>query len=254
MSIPDPNIFRLPLVATPTGSNKAWSILMRGRPAGSPGYWRHVDYTSYARELAPNSMLEALMPLSRRDDLYRAKYAEEFVQLILRSRLRDRFLAWDPHNAYETATLQFPGLGDSYREITVGDLVVYTSADPLVLQRTEFGSRTFNLSIDTALQQVNFSGGSVSYTLTNGLSSHIVLIPGLTIRLRFNTTIPVHNVVYTYSSGVLIDWVSLWDRVSKSEVTWSSPVLKDHWENNVLWTERLAAFILSTLEQMERAH
>ena len=244
----DPYTFRLPQVSTATGTNKAWSILFRGFPGDNPAYSRYVDPAVFEKS---TPMLDAVAPPGIGDTLYRARQADELIGVLLRSSLRARFLAWDVSNTYEKATLVPPPPGATYRETTAGTVTIFTQAEDTDLAAKGVAHKTFLITIDTAAEELSFDTTTLPYTMTNGLSSHLVLCPGLTIRLRFPTMLATHQVIYEYALRVNMDWESLLARIETIDTEWGDTGLNAIWSTHWLWTERLAAYLLNALEASE---
>jgi hypothetical protein len=231
-----------------TGINKAWSILFRGFPGGNPAYSRHVDPAVF-KDSTP--MLDALVPPGIGDTLYRSRQADELIGVLSRSSLRGRFLSWDVSNTYEKAVLVAPPSGETYRETTAGTVTIFTQAVDDDLAAEGISHKTFLITIDTVSEELSFDTTTLPYTMTNGLSSHIVLCPGLTIRLRFPTMLSTHQVVYEYALCVNMDWESLLNRIEIVDTAWGDTDLHTIWSSHWLWTERLAAYLLNALEASE---
>jgi len=229
-------------------TNKAWSILFRGIPGTDPSYSRHVDPAVFEESTA---LLDALVPPGFGDTLFRAVQADELIGNILRSSLRDRFLTWDPNNTYEKASLVYPALGAVYRETTAGDVTIYTAADDAELQTQGFAHKKWALVIDTVAEDVSYDDVTLPYTISNGLTSHVILSSGLAIQMRFPTMLSEHNVIYDYAAPVNMDWETLLTRIEDVPVTWKDPEFQKIWSEHWVWTERLAAFTFNALETSE---
>ena len=224
--------------------NKAWSILFRGIPGSTPEYSRHVDPAAFE---ASTEMLDAVAPPGFGDSLYRAVQADELIGVILRSSFRDMFLAWDNYNTYEKSSLVRPPAGATYRETTAGDVTIYTAANDAELQAQGFAHKKWALVIDTVAEDVSYDDVTLPYTISNGLTSHIILSPGLAIQMRFPTMLSEHNVIYDYATSIDMDWKAVLDRIEDTPVNWEHPEFKKTWSEHWVWTERLAAFVFNAL-------
>jgi hypothetical protein len=196
-------------------------------------------------------MLDALVPPGIGDTLYRFRQADELIGVLSRSSLRSRFLAWDVSNTYEKAVLVPPPPGETYRETTAGTVTIFTQAIENDLAAEGISHKTLSITINTVAEELSFDTTVLPYTMTNGLSSHIVLCPGLTIRLRFPTMLSTHQVIYEYALRVNMDWESLLNRIEKVDTAWGDTDLREIWSTHCLWTERLAAYLLNALEASE---
>ena len=161
------------------------------------------------------------------------------------------FLAWDPSNTYEKASLVHPVLGASYRETTGGTVNIYTAADDAELQVQGFAHKKWALVMDTVAEDVSYDDVTLPYTISNGLTSHIILFSGLAIQMRFPTMLSEHNVIYDYATPVNMDWETLLTRIEDAPVTWKDPEFQKIWSEHWVWTERLAAFTFNALETSE---
>ena len=229
-------------------TNKAWSILFRGVPAADPSYARHVDPQVFGESTV---LLDALVPPGIGDTLFKSVQADELIGNILRSSLRDRFLAWDPNNTYEKASLVYPPLGPLYRETSAGTVTIYTAADEDELRAYGFAHKKWSLVIDTVSEDVSYDDVTLPYTISNGLTSHIILSPGLAIQIRFPTMLSEHTVIYDYALPVNMDWETLLTRIEDVPVTWKDQEFHKVWSEHWVWTERLAAFTFNALETSE---
>ena len=229
-------------------TNRAWSILFRGVPGDTPEYSRHVDPAVFE---ASTAMLDAVVPPGFGDSLYRSVQADELIGIILRSSFRDRFLAWDINNTYEKASLVQPPGGATYRETTAGTVNIYTAANDAELQTRGFAHKKWALVIDTVAEDISYDDVTLPYTISNGLTSHIILSPGLTLQMRFPTMLSEHNVIYDYAVSIDMDWEALLTRMEGAEVTWKDPEFQKVWSEHWVWTERLAAFVFNALEASE---
>jgi len=229
-------------------NNVAWSVLASGVPVGP--YGRLVDpnavnwLTGTARE-----MVNVLVPYN--DNLLRSLYVEELVQLTLRSSLRSRLLDLDPVQSYTKAPLLFPEPGAQYKEIA-DSLTFFTSADEDALRRRGQGEIYTMFSIDMGTSRFTSDFGSETFVMASGLSSPIILVPGLILQFRETTALPAHSGEYRYILRSSVDWPALLSRLQMSKPVWSSQDLRQIWEQDVLWTDRIAAYVMSTVELMKR--
>ena len=88
--------------------NKSWAVLVREKKAGNSKYYRKFDKNVYKKELKYDQLLDLLMPYAPDDHVGRAKGAEDLIQLVLTSQLRDEFLEMDSNNTYEKSKMLFP--------------------------------------------------------------------------------------------------------------------------------------------------
>ena len=197
-------------------------------------------------------MLDVLVPFQ--DNLLRAYYSEELIKLILKSPFRDRLLEFDPLNTYEKTDLVFPEPGEAITFLEEPTpMTIHTAADEEVLLQDGRGSVALDCSADPVTEVLTHNFGTEDFTVTNGLSSHIVLLPGLTIRLQsdFATADP-YVFKYTYSIRPRVDWIDMLRKAGDVDRIWADPELKNIWDKDPLWTNRLAAFAVSTVELFYR--
>jgi hypothetical protein len=233
--------------------NRIWSILSKGQPYGNPAFSRKVTPQAYdALRSEGRGMLDALQPYN--DELFRAVHAEYVGQFLLRSQLRDRALALDPANSYEKALLQFPDPGAVISPISITDpFTVNTTVDDWELARQGTGLVTFNCTVDTVASTLAVYDNVFPYTVTNGLSSAIRVFPGLTLRFRSDFAALSYEFVYQYALPSVVDWPALRTRVANVTPIWESEDLKRIWLEDPRWDQRLAAFIMATVELFNRA-
>jgi hypothetical protein len=234
-------------------TNRIWSILSKGQPYGNPEFTRKVTPSVYDDDNDEGrSMLDALAPYN--DELLRAVYAEYVGQFLLGSQLRDRALDLDPVNTYGRARMQFPPPGPRISPILVTDpFSIHTTADPEELLDQGTGLVQFTATVDTGANTFTADGDVIPYTVTNGLSSAIEVFPGLDLRLRSDFAAPTYEFVYRYTLPAAVRWDMLRNRIGYVTPTWSTPDLEAVWDTDPRWDQRLAAFVMSTMELCNRA-
>lgn len=233
-------------------TNVIYSVLSRGLPYGNPAFGRFVQETAYAYENTEGlPMLGALTPYN--DDLLRAVCAERLTQFLWSSELHDRAQAFDPNNSYDRVLLQFPLPGPEILEIAVTDPFSITVIDDkdIILDR---GDGRFELEcvVDSMAQTLTCNNQVFTYTVTNGLSSKIGIIPGLSIRIRSDFAAANYRFIIRYTVPAALDWTMIRRRTEITTPVWTDPTLALIWSQDPRWDQRLAAYIMSTVELFSR--
>jgi len=246
--------------------NRIWSILLKGvQPyspvsrtvtaadyAANPGwtelfasyfgtFTRKVTKGAYRRSVLYEPALDALV--DRNSPILSCLYAEQLVQLLLASDLREDVLAFDSKQLYERATLTFPSAS------------VVTSATPVEVYHSsrgacdvleEEGIVSVGVSVDPVAQVAVVDGVSQSFQVTGRLSSYIELIENRYI--RFQETLPssAFQFVVIYTGGLSVDWPGMLTAVTPVERTlrWTNQTWHTMWEEDGNWINRLAAITM----------
>ena len=234
-------------------TNRIYSIFSRGLPYGDPSFGRFVQENAYDySQTSGAAMLAALVPYN--DQFLRAVYAEHLTQFLWRSNLRDRAEEMDPVNSYEKATVQFPEPGSEIIDVGITDpFDVHVTADVDTL--LERGDGRFELAclVDSGAQTLTYNNQVFSYTVSNGLSSKIGIIPGLSVKLRSDFAAPTYSFILRYTLPARLDWNALRESVGKTKPVWTDPVLALIWEEDPRWDQKLAAYVMSAVELFNRA-
>jgi hypothetical protein len=216
--------------------NIAWSVLVRGRP-NSLAQCRRVTPAVYKEDAAWLSVLNTLAPDYRTvAGFFRI---EQLVQLVLRSRLRERLLAFDPVNTYEKATLTFPPPGFAHN-------------CPLPLTFLDRGSPEVSFAytclLIPSMLQWSTPEGETTYTVTEGLTSALPLSYDKALRLRG----PFGEVEYrfdvAYTPRLEVDWTALKTNLQARPIPWQDAALEAIWRDDFSWVEQLAAVIQAVIE------
>lgn len=235
-------------------TNRIYSIFSRGLPYGNSCYSRFVDQTAYKYENTEGqAMLSALVPYNN-DEYLRAVYAEHLTQFLWNSQMRPRAVQLDPYNGYDKANMLFPAPGSEViKPSVIEPFEVIIVSNPEVLAGRGNGRFEMACVVNAVSNTLTYAGDSFSFTITNGLSSKIGLIPGMDLRIRsdFANTEYVFTIRHTLPERVI--WDMIRDRVGKAKPVWTDPSLALIWEEDSRWDQRLAAYMMSTVELFDRA-
>lgn len=233
-------------------TNQIYSILSRGLPYGNPDFSRFVQETAYAYENeAGRDMLAALTPYN--DDMLRAVCAERLTQFLWASDLRERAADLDPNNSYDKAAMQFPEPGSEIIEISVTDpFTITVVADEDVLLDRGDGRFELECVVDSLAQNLTYNSQVFSYTVTNGLSSKIGIIPGLDIKIRSDFAAAQYVFIIRHTLPASLDWSMIRRRTELTTPVWTDPSLALIWNQDPRWDQRLAAYVMSTVELFKR--
>ena len=216
--------------------NIAWSVLVRGQATGL-AQCRRVTPTAYKADPAWSAVLDTLVPDYRAvTGLFRV---EQLVQLVLRSSLRERLLAYDPINTYEKALIAYPSPG-----------LAHTC--PLPLFFTDSSRRDVSFAYSCMLSPLRLTwltpDGVVAYTVTDGLTSHLPLSYDKTIRLRGPFPLAVYQLDVAYTPKLEMDWQALLVQLKTCVIPWQDNDLRAIWQGDFSWVEQLAAVVQEVVE------
>jgi len=234
-------------------TNRIYSILSKGLPYGNSEFSRFVQENAYAYENDEGrDMIEALTPYS--DEYLRAVYAEYLTQFLWNSEQGDRARTFDPDNSYETAFPLFGAPGEYIIPTTVPDpFSVDIVVDYDVLRERGQGRVDLLCVVDSSAGTLTYRDTVFNYTVTNGMSSKIGIVPGLSIRMRSDFASLFYIFTIRATLPAALDWNFLRDRVSKTRPVWTDPSLARIWEEDPRWDQRLAAYVMSAVELFNRA-
>jgi hypothetical protein len=227
--------------------NKAWTVLSKGKVRPSERWARIVNPLTYRDPNAVVSLINTLVPFA--DDLLRAHHIEKLIQLVLRSDLSDRLKAVDPLNTYDKTTLVFPTPGEFVDTDAVN--IRFDTVEGAHYTRGE-GSILLNCELNPSLETFTTQYGSSAYTITNNLSSSIELLPGFNIRL-FGAQ-PSSTILFNiqYVADLKVDWVALLKNLEATVIPIQDEELRNFWENDPTWINRIAAVTLHTMQHASR--
>jgi hypothetical protein len=229
--------------------NKSWGILALGVPVTTFEYGRRFSEQAYKGGC--RNAIQALVPVTAADPMAYASHVEELIKLLKRSTLKDRFEAFDTYNTYDKSTLVFPDPGlDSNSpvdlnpkftgEVPVSSLRVAAtiSAGPVLTYRTD--SDNIRLGLSEESYPINF---------TNGQSEDIPVVEG-TLFLRFQDNLPAlpFDIGLENIQAVSIDWENVLEGLVSVSYEFSDVSLKDTWNRETSFVERIAAFAMDVLE------
>lgn len=232
-----------------TAINTIWSVLSKGRPIADPRISRGITIEAYdATKGGQDPVLPVLVPYA--DQLLRAYHIEEFTGVVLRSVVRDQALTVDPVNTYEKTQLQWPAAGVRTQDLVSGLQSQFTE-DTEVLRQNGTGTFDFGCVVDPA-GTFRSPYGVCSFTITNGLSTPIPILPGLSLQL-FGTW-PLTSFMFQVFVvlPVLVDWSGILTRIGSLQIQWLDPTLKSIWVTDPVWSNRVAAVALNTVLRCRR--
>ena len=216
--------------------NTIWTALAKGDNV-SGAYTRKVSPVAYQQNLAYEAVIDLLIPAS--GDLWRFFQIEQVTQLILRSDLRTRALALDVLNTYEKAQLTYPTPG-----VSDNAPVSITYQDTGVDETFRFAE----CRVDPVASTINVDDTVSSYALTNGLTSHITITSGLTMRMRGTFPVVPFYFAIVYTPRLVPDWSGLLTSLEGAELLWDDADLRTIWKEDFLWLNRISAVALSAVE------
>lgn len=209
--------------------NVTWSVLMRGQPNGLP-QCRRVTPGAYKADIAWTRALNTLAPgYQTLSGLFRI---EQLVQLVLKSSLRERLLAFDPVNTYEKAALAWPVPG-----------LAHNCPLPLFFNdsgRTDVAF-AYTCTLLPGTLQWSTPEAAVTYTVTDGLTSFLPLSYDKVLRLRGPFIAPVYQFDVSYTPKLTMDWALLLAQLQACAIPWRDSELRAIWQDDFSWAEKLAA-------------
>ena len=219
-----------------TPVNIIWSILAKGdNIAGA--YTRKVSPAVYKRASEYEAVIDLLIPSS--SDLWRFFQIEQVTQLIFRSDLREQALLLDPLNTYEKASLVFPTSGCSDNA-------------PVTINYYDTGiAESFRFAecrVDPAGSLITINGSTTSYVSAHGLTSHIAVTSGLTMRMRGVMPLVPFDFTIIYTPFLVPDWSGLLTSLENARLSWTDASLRAVWKEDFLWLNRISAVALSAVE------
>jgi hypothetical protein len=229
--------------------NKIWSILARGEFLTPYPYNRKVTQEAYLRNNDVDGLISILVPYG--DKLYRTFHIEECVQLLLMSELRERALEFDPINTYEKSNMVYPTAGEFVDELGSGRVQFFT--DEGALRALGTGDVQIECEVDSGAMTLTTLDGVFDYTLTNNQSSEIELRTGLKIRLYGPLPGGTFSFTVSYIDDTFVEWGTILQNIENLKtIPWQDGDLKEVWDKDIYWVNRMAAIILNAVEFSER--
>jgi len=229
--------------------NKIWSILAKGTILTPSTYNRKVDQDAYLQNVDVLGVLNILIPYG--DILYRSFHIEDCTHLLLISDIREQALTFDPINTYEKSTLIYPTPGEFVDTLSSGRVEFFT--DPGAQQALGEGDIQIKCDVDPVAFTLTTKDGVFDYILSNNQSSEIELRTGLKIRLY--GTLPVGDFSFTvsYIDKPFIEWGTILSNLETlDDLGWQDESLKEIWDTDVNWVNRIAAVALNTIQESAR--
>jgi hypothetical protein len=209
---------------------------------------RKVDPTQYRYNEEYTRLIDMLVPYG--DELFRTYRIEQLVQLVLRSDMADRLEENDPVNLYTRAPLQFPEPSSTNTEAPV---TITHLTDKAVTQFEQQGVHSVEVTVNPgSLTLESDVTGIVSFTYSNLLSNAIEILPGRSIRMQGPLPGTPFTFVINYVGDTLVDWPALIKLVDSQEYNWTDATLREFFQNDINWINRVAAVVLLAVENSSR--
>lgn len=196
----------------------------------------------------PGYKVDALVPFG--DNLLRSFQIEQLIQLVLRSCLRERLLEGDALNTYEKANLEYPLPGTYWN---ADDLPATTRLNafstPQSFLQAGKGDITFNCTVDPGALTCTVDNTRVeTFTYANNLTSRIELLPGFEIQFKGDIGGSPFTFLVNFVTDPAVNWRETLARAQNVSWRWNDPELREIAEQDPLWTNKLAAYVVSAIE------
>lgn len=212
--------------------NKIWSILGQGETYSGPAA-RKMDAALYSPNIDFSEVFNCLF--GGLDTLETQFYIEQYVQLVLKSIVKDTALDFDPINTYSKTVLQYAPVGfvDNYPE----RVYYFEGDDPMNYLNTA--------SVDgTGLTITINDGTPQAFTYNNDLSSRIVLPNNDEIQLGGELDSGVVTFTMQNFIQLQVDWEKRFALLGLKRLPWTDADLRNVYVNEINWVDRLSAVIL----------
>jgi hypothetical protein len=228
--------------------NKIWSILAKGKILTPSAYNRKVNPDIYSRNQAVEGVINTLVPYI--DNLYRPVHIEECVQLLLMSDLRDRALAFDPINTYEKTKMLYPTPGE-FDNLSPSARIRYFT-DPGALLALGTGDIQIDCTYDGTGLDITTKDGVFPFIISNNQSSVVELKEGLKFRMYGPFSAGTSSFSITYVDSPRIEWGTILTNLEAlGSLSWQDSELRQVWDTDINWINRVAAVILNAVEHSE---
>jgi hypothetical protein len=232
--------------------NKSWAVLVREKTGGSSDYYRKFDNNVYKENLTYDRVLDVLMPYAPDDHVGRARGAENLVQLVLRSRLADSLRAYDDLNTYEKAELSFPEPGT----IEVYGNPIHVNYQP---SNSNFGCLTVQGTatggvVSYAPSSSNASDPDAGYVVLNGKSNDLPIFSSDPKFFYNFIEDPNGSFSFKVFGEPVTDYHKLLEDLESFKVSniFNDADLKDIYNNEDNWVDRLASVVLLILKNLSK--
>lgn len=216
--------------------NQYWAVLRQGHAPATP-YSRNYHKEAYRRNERYDKVMATLVPsLEGVDSLFQI---EQLVQQVLLTPLKDRLLDLDVLNTYQKSMLSFPEPG--FDDTWPGDLFFFDD-------QSDDRYFDFECELDTTTNTFTTPMGSAAYSVSNNLTSHLILVPGKTIRLKGPFTAPLYVFRVVFQPKLSVNWPQLIQQLETLDLPWEDADLRRIWKDDFSWVNRLAAVTVSTVE------
>jgi hypothetical protein len=184
------------------------------------------------------------------DELLRIFQIEQLTQLVLKSDMRQRLLEFDPVNLYTRAPLVFPTPGASNTDAPVS---ITHFEDKQVTKNEQQGLQIVEITVNPAsLTLVSDPTGIVSFSYTNLLSNEIEILPGRSIRMQGPLPASPFTFCIEYIGTPAVDWPALIHRVDNRDYEWTDATLREFFQQDINWVNRVSAVVLLAVENTSR--
>ena len=220
--------------------NKIWAALSKGVLQRDLTQWRRSSTQKYIEDNAQVQVIDVLVPFG--DTLLRGFYIDELIRLLLVSDLRQQALDFDPVNTYEKCNMQRPLPGSTHDSPDI-DVAFMTSPSGFLAQGQ--GDLLVECVVDPTLGTFTTDFGVEDFTVANNLSSIINIAKGFSIRLSGAQPVSQYSFNIRYVVDPRVNWEHLLWSLAQLDITWTSEDLRQTWEEDFNWINRVSAVVLN---------
>jgi hypothetical protein len=220
--------------------NKIWAALSKGALQRQLYQWRRSSTQKYIEGSEQEQVIDVLVPFG--DILLRSFSIDELIKLLLVSDLRQQALDFDPINTYEKSTMERPEPGSTHDS---DDIDVFFMTDPDAFLVQGQGDLIVECVVDPTVGTFTTDFGVEDFTVTNNLSSIITIAEGFSLRLQGAQPVSQYSFKIRYVADPRIDWEHLIWSLSQLNIKWTSEELRETWETDFNWINRVSAVVLN---------
>jgi hypothetical protein len=231
--------------------NRTWGILTKERASANLQYYRKFSENVYSSDRRLDRILDILVPYAGYDDLGRGHRVDALLNVLLRSVLRDRTLAFDPLNTYEKAKLSFPEQG--VLDADFGISINLGTFDPNFGFFRVWGEAVGGI---VSYNPASNNGGTPdqNYVITNNLSNKILILEQ---EPHFNfqfTEDPNGNFGFTVVGNPTVDFSGILQAMEAIQIEndIEDKELRDIFTKEDNWVDRMAAIITYVVEGLAK--
>jgi len=222
--------------------NLIWTALAKGHRFSALQYSRKTSPSEYVESREFVRIIDTIIPYG--DNLLRSFHIEEYTKVILMSVLRERALQFDPLNTYEKSILQFPDPGVSN---TDAPMDIKHEVDRNAFRDLGNGILETMCTVIPGPKLFTTEFGTQNFTMTNGLSSRIEVYPGFNLRLSGTLPGATFSFGVTYIATPRVVYTRIIN-LPDDNIQWVDGELRDIWNTDVDWVNRIAALALNAAE------